>query len=159
MPDDLNLMDLTADVVSAHVSNNSVAVGDLPNLIRQVHEALSSLGQPEAAAEQKQERTPAVSVRSSIKPDHLVCLECGKKQKTLKRHLQTAHGMTTAEYREAFGLKKDYPMVAPEYSQRRGDMARSIGLGRRKSEGAPAEGSEGSAKPKGRGRSKKAASE
>ena len=155
MSDDLNLIDLTADVVSAHVSNNSVAVGDLPNLIRQVHEALSSLGRPEATAEQKQERTPSVSVRSSIKPDHLVCLECGKKQKTLKRHLQNAHGMSPAEYREAFGLKKDYPMVAPAYSQMRGDMARSIGLGRRKSEGAPAEGSEGGAKPKRDGRSKK----
>ena len=159
MSDDLNLIDLTADVVSAHVSNNSVAVGDLPNLIRQVHEALSSLGRPEVAAEQKQERTPAVSVRSSIKPDHLVCLECGKKQKTLKRHVHTAHGMSPAEYREAFGLKKDYPMVAPEYSQRRGEMARSIGLGRRKSADAPSADPEGGAKPKSRGRSKKAASE
>lgn len=159
MSDDLNLIDLTADVVSAHVSNNSVAVGDLPNLIRQVHEALSSLGKPEAAAEQKQQRTVAVSIRSSIKPDHLVCLECGKKQKTLKRHIQKAHGLSPAEYREAFGLKKDYPMVAPEYSQRRGDMARSIGLGRRKSEDIPPEGSGSGAKPKGRGRPKKAASE
>jgi predicted transcriptional regulator len=159
MSDDLNLIDLTADVVSAHVSNNSVAVGDLPNLIRQVHEALSSLGRPEVASEQKQERTPAVSIRSSIKPDHLVCLECGKKQKTLKRHVQNAHGMSPAEYRAAFGLKKDYPMVAPEYSQRRGDMARSIGLGRRKSADAPSESSEDATKPKGRGRSKKDASE
>ena len=126
---DEQLIELTADIVSAHVANNTVSVSDVANLVQRVHEALESLGAP--APEQRQEKTPIVSVRSSIKPDHLVCMECGRKQKTLKRHLQNAHGMTPDQYRADYGLPRDYPMVAPDYSKRRSEMAQAIGLGRR----------------------------
>lgn len=129
--EDNNLLELTADVVSAHVGNNNVSVSDLPRLIQEVHAALSGLG--EQAAEPEAKREPVVSAKASVKPDHLVCMVCGKKQKTMKRHLQNAHGMAPADYREEFDLRSDYPMVAPEYAQRRSDMAKSIGLGRRKS--------------------------
>ncbi len=133
------LVELTADIVSAHVSNNTVAVGDVANLVQRVHEALMSLGQP--APEPQQDKTPVVSVRASIKPDYLVCMECGRKQKTLKRHLQNAHGMTPEQYRTDYGLPRDYPMVAPNYSKRRSEMAQAIGLGRRpKEDGGAAAG-------------------
>ena len=125
-----DLVSLTADIVAAHVANNNVAVGDIPILIQNVHGALARLG--EAPAESGLERKKAlVSVRASIKPDHLVCMECGRKQKTLKRHLSTAHGMTPDQYRGDYGLPADYPMVAPEYSEQRRAMAHSIGLGRK----------------------------
>ena len=126
------LISLTADIVSAHVANNSVAVGEVANLVQQVHAALVGLGDPnQDQGPAQDEIKPAVSVRSSVKPDHLVCLVCGKKQKTLKRHLQNAHDMSPSDYRRTFGLKSDYPMTAPEYSQRRGEMARAAGLGRK----------------------------
>ena len=128
------LVELTADIVSAHVSNNTVAVSDVANLVQRVHEALVSLGQP--TPEPQQEKTPVVSVRASIKPDYLVCMECGRKQKTLKRHLQNAHGMSPDQYRQDYGLPRDYPMVAPNYSKRRSEMAQAIGLGRRPREDA-----------------------
>ena len=120
------LLTLTADIVAAHVSNNSVAVNDLPTLIQNVHQALSGISgstQPEEKPE------PKVSVRASIKPDYIVCLEDGKKQKMLKRHLMTNHGMTPNEYREKWGLPADYPMVAPNYAEQRRTLAKSIGLG------------------------------
>jgi predicted transcriptional regulator len=123
------LVELTADIVSAHVANNTVSVSDVANLVQRVHEALASLGTP--AVEPQQDKVPVVSVRSSIKPDHLVCMECGRKQKTLKRHLQNAHGMSPDQYRADYGLPRDYPMVAPDYSKRRSEMAQAIGLGRR----------------------------
>jgi predicted transcriptional regulator len=122
------LITLTADIVSAHVSNNSVAVNDLPTLIQNVHNALSALGGETAEAEaQKQE--PAVSVRSSVKPDYIVCLEDGKKLKMLKRHLMTHYQMTPDEYRQKWGLNADYPMVAPNYAEQRRTLAKKIGLG------------------------------
>ncbi len=121
------LLTLTADIVAAHVSNNSVAVSDLPNLIQNVHQALTGISTARSAAEEKPE--PKVSIRSSIKPDYVVCLECGKKQKMLKRHLMTNHGMNPAEYRDKWGLSSDYPMVAPNYAEQRRTLAKSIGLG------------------------------
>jgi predicted transcriptional regulator len=129
------LLTLTADIVAAHVSNNSVAVNDLPNLIQNVHGALTGISSRSAAAEPKQE--PKVSIRASIKPDYIVCLEDGKKQKMLKRHLMTNHGMTPDEYRQKWGLSADYPMVAPNYAEQRRTLAKSIGLGtkRRKTRG------------------------
>ena len=129
------LLTLTADIVAAHVSNNSVAVNDLPNLIQNVHQALSGISSTGAAPEARPE--PKVSVRASIKPDYIVCLEDGKKQKMLKRHLMTNHGLTPAEYRERWGLPADYPMVAPNYAEQRRTLAKSIGLGtkRRRSRG------------------------
>lgn len=144
------LVELTADIVSAHVANNTVSVSDVANLVQRVHEALVSLGTP--AVEPRQEKTPVVSVRSSIKPDYLVCMECGRKQKTLKRHLQNAHGLTPDQYRTDYGLPRDYPMVAPDYSKRRSEMAQAIGLGRR-----PREGDTGNSAPAAKGAKGKAA--
>ncbi|HEX8442854.1 MAG TPA: MucR family transcriptional regulator [Allosphingosinicella sp.] len=121
------LITLTADIVSAHVSNNSVAVNDLPTLIQNVHGALTGLGVKVEEPEVKPE--PAVSVRSSIKPDYIVCLEDGKKLKMLKRHLMTHYQMTPDEYRAKWGLAADYPMVAPNYAEQRRTLAKKIGLG------------------------------
>jgi predicted transcriptional regulator len=129
------LLTLTADIVAAHVSNNSVAVNDLPNLIQNVHAALSTISGTSAAPEPKPE--PKVSIRSSVKPDYIVCLEDGKKLKMLKRHLMTHYNMTPDQYRQKWGLSGDYPMVAPNYAEQRRTLAKSIGLGtkRRKTRG------------------------
>jgi predicted transcriptional regulator len=121
------LITLTADIVAAHVSNNSVAVSDLPVLIANVHGALTGLGSAAPAETIKQE--PAVSVRSSIKPDFIVCLEDGKKLKMLKRHLMTHYQMTPEQYRAKWNLPADYPMVAPNYAEQRRTLAKKIGLG------------------------------
>jgi predicted transcriptional regulator len=121
------LITLTADIVAAHVSNNSVAVSDLPVLIANVHGALSGLGGAPVVPEVKQE--PAVSIRSSIKPDFIVCLEDGKKLKMLKRHLMTHYQMTPEQYRAKWNLAADYPMVAPNYAEQRRTLAKKIGLG------------------------------
>lgn len=124
------LITLTADIVAAHVSNNSVAVSDIPVLIANVHNALVGLGgAAEAAPAPKQE--PAVSIRSSIKPDYVVCLEDGKKLKMLKRHLMTHYNLTPEQYRAKWGLPADYPMVAPNYAEQRRTLAVKIGLGRK----------------------------
>ena len=135
---DDTLLTLTADIVAAHVSNNSVAVNDLPQLIQNVHSALTGISGSSAAPEARPE--PKVSIRASIKPDYIVCLEDGKKQKMLKRHLMTNHGMTPDEYRQKWGLAADYPMVAPNYAEQRRTLAKSIGLGtkRRKPRGRKA---------------------
>ena len=121
------LLTLTADIVAAHVSNNSVAVNDLPNLIQNVHGALSGISGAPGAPEAKPE--PKVPIRSSIKPDYIVCLEDGKKLKMLKRHLMTHYQMTPDQYRQRWGLAADYPMVAPNYAEQRRVLAKSIGLG------------------------------
>lgn len=121
------LITLTADIVAAHVSNNSVAVSDLPLLIQNVHNALAGLGGVEAVPEVKQE--PAVSIRASVKPDYIVCLEDGKKLKMLKRHLMTHYQMTPEQYRAKWNLPADYPMVAPNYAEQRRSLAKKIGLG------------------------------
>lgn len=121
------LLTLTADIVAAHVSNNSVAVNDLPNLIQNVHQALTGISGSKLETEEK--ASPAVSIRSSVKPDSITCLECGQKQKMLKRHLSTAHNTTPAEYRQKFNLASNYPMVAPNYAEQRRTLAKSIGLG------------------------------
>src|SRR5207253_325824 len=130
------LLALTADIVAAHVSNNSVAVNDLPNLIQNVHSALSGISGSSAAAEPKPE--PKVSIRASVKPDYVVCLEDGKRLKMLKRHLMTHYNMTPDQYRQKWGLSADYPMVAPNYAEQRRALAKSIGLGtkRRKPRGS-----------------------
>lgn len=122
-----DLAALTADIVASHVSNNSVSVSEVAILIQSVHEALANLSSPSSV--EPSTRNPAVSVRSSIKPDYLVCLECGAKLKTLKRHLRTSHGNTPEQYRKEFGLPDSYPMSAIDYSEMRRGMARSIGLG------------------------------
>ena len=126
MEDQETLVTLTADIVAAHVSNNSVAISDIPLVIRSVHEALAGLGNAEEP-EVKQE--PAVSIRSSVKPDYIVCLEDGKKLKMLRRHLMTHYDMTPDDYRAKWNLPKDYPMTAPAYAEKRRALAKEIGLG------------------------------
>ena len=123
------LLTLTADIVSSHVANNTVAVSDLPAVIQNVFSTLSTLGSSEAPVDVKQE--PAVSIRASVKPDYIVCLEDGKKLKMLKRHLMRHYSLTPDEYRRKWNLPVDYPMVAPNYAEARRNMAISIGLGRK----------------------------
>lgn len=123
------LITLTSDIVAAHLSNNNVAVEEVSTLISNVYGALSGLGQPAPAPEKLPE--PAVSVRSSVKPDHIVCLEDGKKLKMLKRHLMTHYNLTPDQYRQRWSLPADYPMVAPNYAERRRELAKKIGLGRK----------------------------
>ena len=119
------LLGLTTDIVASHVSNNTVAIGDLPQLIQQVYSALANVGVTAAAARPQ----PAVAIKKSISPDYLFCLEDGKKLKMLKRYLKTRYNMTPEEYRERWGLPADYPMVAPRYAQQRSELAKKIGLG------------------------------
>ena len=133
---DDTLLTLTADIVAAHVSNNSVAVNDLPQLIANVHSALAGLGGASSVPEAKPE--PKVPVRSSIKPDYIVCLEDGKKLKMLKRHLMTHYQMTPDQYRQKWGLNSDYPMVAPNYAEQRRTLAKAIGLGTKRKRPATA---------------------
>jgi predicted transcriptional regulator len=126
-----DLLALTAEIVSAHVANNRVGLAELPVLIRDVHGALAKLGEHGPTAEAESQK-PAVPVRSSIKPDHLVCLEDGKHLTMLKRYLMRTYGMTPAEYRTKWKLPLDYPMVAPNYAEKRRALANSIGLGRKR---------------------------
>jgi predicted transcriptional regulator len=121
------LLALTADIVSSHFANNTVAPAEVSGVIENVYATLARLGTPVEAPAPKQE--PAVAVRASIKPDYIVCLEDGKKLKMLKRHLMTRYGMTPDDYRAKWGLPADYPMVAPNYAEQRRTLAKSIGLG------------------------------
>jgi predicted transcriptional regulator len=130
------ILALTTEIVSAHVANNSVVQTEVPDLIQQVYNKLSELALGEETT--SVELTPAVPVKKSVTDDYIICLEDGKKLKMLKRHLMTAYGMTPEEYRAKWGLKSDYPMVAPNYAAKRQELAKKIGLGR---------------KPKGNGRS------
>jgi predicted transcriptional regulator len=121
------LVELTATLVEAHVSNNAIAVADLPGLIATVHETLAAIGTEGVAPK----REPAVSISNSVKPDYIVCLEDGRRFKMLKRHLRTAYGMSPAEYRTKWGLPSDYPMTSPKYAEQRSKLAKKIGLGRK----------------------------
>ena len=130
MPDEkqtAELLEHTTKIVAAHVSHNPMPAADLPRLIATVHETLAKLGTEEAAAKPK----PAVSIKQSVKPDYIVCLEDGKKQKMLKRHIKTSHNMTPDEYRKRWGLPSDYPIVALNYAKQRRALAKKIGLGRK----------------------------
>lgn len=153
MTEDTNsdLLQLTAEIVSAHVSNNSVASSDLGSLIQLVHKSLSGIGVEEVPAEKL---VPAVPIKKSVFADHIVCLEDGKKLKMLKRHLATSYDMTPEQYRERWGLPSDYPMVAPDYAAKRSELAKSIGLGRKPAE--PVEIKVEEAVPAKRGRKKAA---
>jgi predicted transcriptional regulator len=130
-----DLLALTTEIVAAHVSNNTVAVGDLAQLINQVYQSLANIGSAPAAATASRPQ-PAVSVKKSVQPDYLVCLEDGKKLKMLKRHLKTAYNMSPETYRERWGLAPDYPMVAPNYARQRSRLAKEIGLGTRARRGS-----------------------
>lgn len=126
-----NLIELTAEIVSAYVSNNTVAAGEIPGLINQVHAALARVsGRP--AESSSEPLRPAVSVKKSITPEYIVCLEDGKKFKSLKRHLRTQYDMTPEQYREKWGLNADYPMVAPNYAAARSQLAKQMGLGQQR---------------------------
>ncbi len=130
MPDDkptAELLELTTKVVAAHVANNPIAATELPGLIVTVHQTLATLGPEEAAPRPE----PAVSIKQSVKPEYIVCLDDGKKLKMLKRHLKTAYNMTPDDYRKRWGLPSDYPMVAPNYAKQRSALAKKIGLGRK----------------------------
>jgi predicted transcriptional regulator len=126
-----SFIELTASIVSAYVSNNTVSASEIPILINQVHAALVqvSSGRGDASTEPLR---PAVSIKKSITPDHLVCLEDGKKFKSLRRHLRSQYNMTPEQYREKWGLPPDYPMVAPNYAAARSQLAREMGLGQRR---------------------------
>jgi predicted transcriptional regulator len=125
-PNVSELLELTTEIVSAHAGNNSVAPGDLPQLIQDVYKTLSAVGTASATPERPR---PAVAAKKSISPDYIVCLEDGKKLKMLKRHLKTAYKMTPDEYRKRWDLPVDYPMVAPNYAKHRSNLAKKIGLG------------------------------
>lgn len=125
------LITLTSDIVSAHVSNNNVAVESVPGLIKSVYGALARVGEPTVVVEEKRE--PAVSIRASVKPDFVTCLECGFKGKMLKRHLNREHGLTAEEYKARWNLPANHPLVAPDYAAKRAELAKSIGLGRKAS--------------------------
>jgi predicted transcriptional regulator len=126
---DETLLTLVADIVSAQVSHNSVSASDLPALIQSVYGSLAKLGEAQAPVEAKRE--PAVSIRSSVKPDAVTCLECGAKFKMLKRHLSTDHNLTPEAYRARWSLPASYPLVAPDYAAKRKELAIKIGLGRK----------------------------
>lgn len=127
-----DLVELTTDLVSAYVSNNPVPLADLPSLIEQVHQALSNLETGVKTSPPEEKPVPAVPIKKSITPDYLICLENGKKFKSLKRHLSSQHGMTPDEYRAKWNLPVDYPMVAPGYAAARSQLAKEMGLGRKK---------------------------
>ena len=130
-PLSLDLLGLTAQIVAAHVSNNSVARDGLPGLIYDVYSTLATIGHeaPAAPAPVADKQSPAVPVKRSVFPEYIICLEDGKKLKMLKRHLATAYNMTPEQYREKWGLSADYPMVAPSYAKQRSSLAKKIGLG------------------------------
>jgi predicted transcriptional regulator len=127
------LVELTTQIISAYVSNNNVVSGDLPLLIGDVHAALSQASSNLTQAP-KEELKPAVAIRKSLTPEYIVCLEDGKKFKSLKRHLRTHYNMSPEEYREKWGLEPNYPMVAPNYAEARSSLAKKMGLGQRKGE-------------------------
>lgn len=130
------VLDLTAQIVSAHLARNTVAIEELPALIREVYNALSTVGEAEVAEAGLPE--PAVPVTKSVFPDYIVCLECGKRLTMLKRHLMAEHNMTVDQYRAKWGLPSNYPMVAPNYAKTRSELAKKMGLGRRRTVTPPA---------------------
>ena len=126
-----NYIELAADIVSAYVSNNSVPTGDLPTLINEIHSALMRVGGGTVEVPIEAPK-PAVPLKKSVTPDYIVCLEDGKKFKSLKRHLRTQYNMTPEQYREKWGLPVDYPMVAPNYAKARSELAKEMGLGQQR---------------------------
>lgn len=122
----LELLALTTDIVTSHLSRNTMETSEISGLIREVYSTLANVGSTEAVTDRPQ---PAISIRKSVQPDYIICLEDGKKLKMLKRHLKTAYNMTPEEYRQRWGLPSDYPMVAPNYASQRRNLAKKIGLG------------------------------
>nr|WP_181017873.1 MucR family transcriptional regulator [Sneathiella aquimaris] len=129
----MELLALTTDIVTSHLSRNTLETAEISSLIREVYSTLANVGTSEPISDRPQ---PAISIRKSIQPDYIVCLEDGKKLKMLKRHLKTAYNMTPEEYRQRWGLPSDYPMVAPNYANQRRNLAKKIGLGTRRKKAA-----------------------
>lgn len=136
MQEKSNLLELTAEIVAAYVGNNTIAQDDLPKLIANIYQSLATVpqGSGEARPAESLELKPAVPVRKSITPDYLICLEDGKKFKSLKRHLRTHYDLSPEQYREKWGLPLDYPMVAPNYAEARSSLAKKIGLGQNRAD-------------------------
>ena len=132
--DSSQIITLTSQIVGAYVERNNIQAADLPALISSVHQSLATLGLPQTAVESPTELKPAVSIKKSVTPDYIICLEDGKRLKMLKRHLSASYNMTPDEYRTKWGLPSDYPMVAPNYAKARSDLALKLGLGRRAAE-------------------------
>jgi|SRR4051794_24421879 len=154
-----NYIELAADIVSAYVSNNSLPTSELPALLSSIHTALTSATKAQVE-EIKPALAPAVSVKKSVTPDYLICLDDGKKFKSLKRHLRTTYGMTPEQYRAKWDLPRDYPMVAPNYAKARSELAKTMGLGQQRKSAAkagPAASRTTASAPKKRGRKKAAA--
>ena len=131
----INYIELTADIVSAYVANNTVSSGDIPSLISDIHSALVRVSAGQEIPVVLEPAKPAVSIKKSITSDYIICLEDGKKFKSLKRHLRTAYNMSPEQYREKWGLPQDYPMVAPNYAEARSQLAKQMGLGQKRKRG------------------------
>lgn len=154
LDDNMILLESVASIVAAYVGNNTIPKENLGQLISEIHRSLARTGQRREPVE---ELKPAVSIKRSVQPDHIVCLEDGKKFKSLKRHLSSHYNMTPQEYREKWGLPHDYPMVAPSYTQRRSELAKKSGLGQRKSAVEVVKGRGGSDKKAAKAKGRKAA--
>ena len=152
-----NTIELAADIVSAFVSNNSVPVADLPALIGNVHAALNTLASGSAQQVVEEPKAPAVSIKKSVQPDYIVCLDDGKRFKSLKRHLRTVYNLTPDQYRAKWGLPASYPMVAPNYAASRSELAKRIGLGARRKQATPVQPEPEPAAPPAKGRRRKKA--
>src|SRR5215211_1953816 len=151
-----NYIELAADIVSAFVSNNSVPVAELPALIGSVHDALTKVASGSTQQPAEEPKAPAVPIKKSVQPDYIVCLDDGKRFKSLKRHLRTTYNLTPDQYRAKWGLAHDYPMVAPNYAAARSELAKQMGLGARRRRIEPAQAEPKAAAPV-KGRRKKAA--
>ncbi len=152
-----NYLELAADIVSAFVSNNSVPVAELPALIGNVHAALNTLASGSAQQVVEEPKAPAVSIKKSVQPDYIICLDDGKRFKSLKRHLRTVYNMTPDQYRAKWGLPASYPMVAPNYAASRSELAKRISLGARRKQATPVQPEPEPAAPPAKGRRRKKA--
>jgi predicted transcriptional regulator len=152
-----NYLELAADIVSAFVSNNSVPATDLPSLISNVHHALNTLANGAVQQPAEEQKAPAVPIKKSVQPDYIVCLEDGKRFKSLKRHLRSVYNMSPEQYRAKWGLPASYPMVAPNYAATRSELAKRLGLGQQRRRAEPAQAEPQPAAPPTKGRRRKKA--
>ena len=152
-----NYLELAADIVSAFVSNNSVPATDLPALIGNVHDALNRVASGSTQQAVEEPKAPAVPIRKSVQPDYIVCLDDGKRFKSLKRHLRTVYNLTPDQYRAKWGLRPDYPMVAPNYAATRSELAKRLGLGQQRQRSEPVQAEPQPAAPSTKGRRRKKA--
>ena len=152
-----NYLQLAADIVSAFVSNNSVPATDLPALIGNIHDALNRVASGSTQQAVEEPKAPAVPIKKSVQPDYIVCLDDGKRFKSLKRHLRTVYNLTPDQYRAKWGLRPDYPMVAPNYAATRSELAKRLGLGQQRRRAEPVQAEPQPAAPSTKGRRRKKA--